>query len=57
MEDDVVRMAMTYQMVASTTATTTSRPIWRAGMFTSSADCGMTSKPTKRNGTTTSTAK
>ncbi len=36
---------------------TTNRPIWRAGTFTSSADCGMTSNPTNRNGTTTRTAK
>ena len=55
--DEVVRTVITYQMVARTTAITTRRPICRGGMFTSSADCGMTSKPTNRNGTTTRTAK
>ena len=38
------------------TETTTSRPIFRGGMSISSADWGMTSKPTNRNGTAPSTA-
>ena len=56
-DDEVVSTIMTYQIVARITATTTSLPICRGATLTSSADCGMTSKPTKRNGTTTSTAK
>ena len=39
-----------------TTEKTTRRAILRGGMRISSADCGMTSKPTNRNGTTASTS-
>ena len=48
---------MMYQRVAAATETMIITPMRRGGMLSSSADCGMTSKPTKRNGTTTITVK
>src|SRR5699024_3124440 len=52
-----VKITITYQMVAMITEMTTSLPTWRSGTLASSADCGMTSKPTNRNGTAIMTAK
>ena len=55
--DETVRTIMMYQAAAMSTEMNEMLPTLRGGMFTSSAACGITSKPTKRNGTTMSTAK
>src|SRR5699024_8600392 len=52
-----VKITITYQIVAIMTEITTSLPTCRAGTLASSADCGITSKPTNKNGTAIITAK
>src|SRR5699024_12505626 len=48
---------MMYQAVAMATEMITSRPTLRAGTLTSSADCGMTSKPINKKGMAINTVK
>ena len=55
--EDVVSTTMTYQAAASRTETMMVPPSCLAGRCISSETWGMTSKPTNRNGTVTSTRK
>src|SRR5690625_4371430 len=57
MADEVVNTTMMYQVVAMATEMITSQPIFLDGTLTTSADCGITSKPINRNGIAIRTVK